>query len=256
MAFALEKYVELLKEVRSKGYHLLPIRAYFENPEPPFVLLRHDVDRFAERAKEMALAESSLKICSTYYFRVDQRGHFPAQIMKEISELGHEVGYHYEVVVKAAGDMALAQEIFLDDLRTLRQISKVETVSAHGSPLSKFSNDEILKELNLAKHGLKGDANLNLDFTEMLYITDTGGRFGAKSNRRDHVKGRNLPFEAGPKELATFLAPATEPKVVLSCHPERWPSKLPGIIQQTATDCAVNIAKSLITKMGGQGNAH
>ncbi len=69
------------------------------------VVLRHDVDRLPENALQTAIIEHELDIKGTYYFRVVPES-YNLKIMEEISQLGHEIGYHYEdvdLVVKRKG---------------------------------------------------------------------------------------------------------------------------------------------------------
>ena len=61
--------------------------------------MRHDVDRKPENALKMAEIERQFGIFGTYYFRSTKEV-FKAEIMQEIEKMGHEVGYHYEVLDK------------------------------------------------------------------------------------------------------------------------------------------------------------
>ena len=63
------------------------------------VVLRHDIDRKPMNALRMAELEYELGIQSTYYFRFPCT--FKPEIIRKIRDLGHEVGYHYEVLSKA-----------------------------------------------------------------------------------------------------------------------------------------------------------
>ena len=103
---AYDKYIDAILNVND---NILQFQEYFNlNPKPDnFVLIRHDVDRMPYRALNMAKLESKKGIKSTYYFR-SKKHTFKPKIIKEISSLGHEIGYHYESLSDAKGDMDLA----------------------------------------------------------------------------------------------------------------------------------------------------
>jgi hypothetical protein len=236
----------LLGQLAEHGFRMQPIAAYFEGDSTRHdAFLRHDVDRLPTRALVMAQAESALGIASTYYFRCDRRGRFPARVIERIGALGHEVGFHYECLSRAGGDPELALERFGSELAVLRGMAQVRTVSPHGAPSSAHSNMDFARAIGLAGLDLIGDASL-IDFTAILYITDTGGTFGSPHNRRDRPApgGRILGGPTPPRRLADRLRYHGESRIVLSCHPERWPKGLAGLIQARLLDALINLAKA------------
>ena len=102
--FTLSIYSGLLKALLQAGYHFVTFEEWCTTRETmKTVILRHDVDRKPKRALRMARIESDVGVRSTYYFRSTKEAFIP-EIMKEIEKMGHEVGYHYEVLVKSKGD--------------------------------------------------------------------------------------------------------------------------------------------------------
>jgi hypothetical protein len=73
------------------------------SPESNYIILRHDVDSRPGMALKMAELENRKDICSTYYFRFT-KNIFDPGIIRRVSDLGHEIGYHYEVLSKAGGN--------------------------------------------------------------------------------------------------------------------------------------------------------
>ena len=63
------------------------------------VVLRHDIGRKPKNALRMAELDQKLGIQSTYYFRFPYT--FKPDIIGKIHDLGHEMGYQYEVLIKA-----------------------------------------------------------------------------------------------------------------------------------------------------------
>ena len=243
MAFFLREYAGLLKTLKNRGYSLGPVKDYFEGYTPPFVFLRHDVDRLLARALKMAAAEQALGVSSTYYFRCGKNGDFPFEHIKRIASMGHETGFHYESVARSKGDLHLALEFFERDLASLREKADVKTVTAHGSLLSKFCNVRYSATVDLKRLGLLGEPGVDFDFSRVLYITDTGGVFGSSSNLRDWSNGKNLREPKTPSELGEMLSPQLEPVVLINSHPERWASSYAGLIQANLMDFFINLAK-------------
>lgn len=253
MAHRLSVYHKLLEELLAAGYRLHPIRDYFRSPpEPPVVYLRHDVDRIPSRAVDMAKLEAALGVCSTYYFRCDRRMCFPERVMREIAGLGHEIGFHYESLSRIRGDRAAALALFERELAACRAIAPVSTVSPHGAPLAASSNMEFTASIDADCSSLLGDAT-KMDFTEMLYVTDTGGTFGSPYNLRDRPEGRCLTKPVPPPCLTEWVVALGTNSLTLSCHPERWPLCMPGLMQAQCFDAAANAAKTLSRRFRQSG---
>lgn len=246
MAYRLRRYLALIDCLRQKGYALGPLRGYFEGVEAPFVFLRHDVDRLPGRAVAMAREEAARGLRASYYFRCRRRGGFPDAAVRAVSALGHEVGFHYECLARERGDAEAAFGRFRRELAQLRELAEVRTAAAHGSPLSRFDDRELLSDERLAACDLAGDAYRSIDHAAVLHLTDSGGHFGAELNLRDRVEGRQLPGRFGPEGLARALDPAVEPLAVLSCHPERWPQGPAGLCQAQLADGGAGLAKRLL----------
>lgn len=243
MAFSLDDYTALLLELRAAGYGLGPVCAWWDGTAAPFIFLKHDVDRLPGRAVRMAHAERRHGIASTYYFRCDRHQRFPREEIREIAALGHETGFHYESVSRARGNLERARDLFERELASLREIAPVRTVAAHGSPLSRHSNMGQSADMDLERLGLLGEPCAHIDFSRVVYITDTGGVFGSPCNVRDRVQGRNWDRPAPPAVIARMLRPAEFQLILMNTHPERWPSGGAGLLQARLTDQLANLAK-------------
>lgn len=243
MAYALRDYLQMLVRLRERGYCLARVRDYFCPPSPhraATIYLKHDVDRWPARAVQMAHAEAAIAAPATYYFRCDSCGQFPSAAIRSVLELGHEIGFHYECLSRERGVVAAALARFGRELSSLRAIGPVATIAAHGAPLSAVSNMDFARGLNLKRLALLGDAILGVDFRSVLYITDSGGVYGSRSNRRDWSPGLNLREPTPPRALAEQLDPLRQPLAMISSHPERWPQSRLGVIQATTGDAIVN----------------
>jgi len=139
MDFTLKMYKKLLQTFLDKDYHIFSFNQFIllnsptsplinssthQLPNSPTLILRHDVDRMPQNALKMAKLEHELGITSTYYFRTIPQTLKP-DIIKEISDMGHEIGYHYENMAKCNGNFEMAIEDFKNNLCKLREIAPI-----------------------------------------------------------------------------------------------------------------------------------
>ena len=129
----------------------------------------------------MAKLEHKLGITSTYYFRTIPQTLKP-DIIKEISDLGHEIGYHYETMdtvnekfkmnnLKFKSDeerIDEAYKLFCENLEQLRKLYPVKTICMHGSPRSTFDNRDIWKKYNYKDLGIVGEPYFDIDYNEVF----------------------------------------------------------------------------------------
>ena len=99
--FSLKHYFDVL--VSLKNEYAIGTLKEFERlkKSKKFIILRHDVDFSLEYALELAKKESEHKIRSTYFVLFNGEYYNPfdnknSKIIKEISDLGHEIGLHYD----------------------------------------------------------------------------------------------------------------------------------------------------------------
>ena len=81
---------------------------------------------------------------------------------------------HYECLDKAIGNIDKAALILKKDLKRIRQLVPVNTISMHGNPLTKFDNRDIWKKYKLSDFSLHGEVYLSMDFEKVMYYSDTG----------------------------------------------------------------------------------
>jgi hypothetical protein len=96
--FTLKHYVQLLQYLKSK-YKVVPFCEFSEKIDH-CLILRHDIDYSLPAALKMAHIEKNLGIRSTYFVLVtkqlyDIRLDSNSNLLRQISNLGHEIGLHY-----------------------------------------------------------------------------------------------------------------------------------------------------------------
>tara|TARA_B100000315_G_scaffold41491_1_gene36399 strand:+ start:19837 stop:20637 length:801 start_codon:yes stop_codon:yes gene_type:complete len=250
--FTLKKYKELCGSIIHSGYRIVMVERYFSQSNLPdnFVILRHDVDRKPGHAETMASIENDMGIKSTYYFRKNSPV-FKPKIIKHISQMGHEIGYHYEVLDKAKGDIKKAYLIFREELEMFRDIVDIKTVSMHGNPFTRWTNSDFWKKNDLADFNLIGEASFSTKNNNILYFTDTGRNWDPlKYNIKDFIStnSKMINIKAQKTDDLIDLISKSNSKfpLYLSVHPNRWNDNTLSWVLQFVEDYLVNQLKCVV----------
>jgi hypothetical protein len=251
MDFTIGKYRELCATIAKSKYTALTFNQYFSLKTIPekFIILRHDVDRKPENALKMAELENAFGITATYYFRMKEEV-FKPEIIKKIANMGHEIGYHYEVLDKAGGDLEKAIIIFEEELKEFRNICNVKTVCMHGNPLSKWVNKDLWKKHDFSDFGIIGEPYLSIDYTKVIYLTDTGRRWNSKFSVKD-VVGANSQINEKIKstdDVIRMINKADSEQMCVLAHPERWSDGFGAWLKELAWQNVKNVGKAILVK--------
>lgn len=222
--FTITIYKDLLRAFIDEGYSFQTYRDFIKSPKEKVIILRHDVDDRNSHSFLFAQIQKELGIQGTYYFRVVPES-FDAKMMKEMEEMGHEIGLHYEEMDLANGNVKIAFELFVSHLKMFREIVKVETICMHGSPKSKFDNKDIWGSYQYRDLQLIGEPYFDLDIKEVFYLTDTGMMWdGHKYSIRDKMRGQNdeLQFHSTQQIISAIQKGAFPAKCMMNFHPQRW----------------------------------
>jgi hypothetical protein len=219
--FTVKIYKLLLDTLLRQGFSFQTFSYYIEKAGSKTIILRHDVDKLPFNSLKFARIQAEMGIYGTYFMRITPEA-FNEEIIREISALGHEVGYHYEDFVfasqklkvksKKSGDELrsdlhdlydlqdkgrlekvladIAIETFAINLQKLRKLAPVKTICMHGSPTSRWDSRLLWKYYYYRDFGIIGEPYFDIDFDRVLYLTDTGRRWdGAYVSIRDKVTG-------------------------------------------------------------------
>ena len=238
-------YSILCKNLRQNGYDTITVRDYLESPASGrFAIMRHDVDRTIKNALKMAELENRLGIRSTYYFRYPYT--FEPEIIKKIGGLGHEIGYHYEVLSKARGDYGLAIRLFESELEKIRKIADVKTICMHGYPLSKYDNRHIWNKYCFRDFGIIGEAYLSFR-GDAAYLSDTGRTWSSKNKIRDFMPGyKSKDIATTTDNLIRALNKGNTGNLYILAHPERWGYTRIDGFSGYLRDLVVNAGKKML----------
>lgn len=241
MDFTLAKYTELLKALKCYGFD--------------YLCLRHDVDLNPSNSLRTALIEAESGMYGIYYFRAVPES-WDEAIIRQIADLGHEIGYHYESLTTCNGDIDAAYADFCKNLETLRQIVPVKSICMHGSPRSPFDSKDIWKKYDYHTLGIENEPYLDTDFSQVFYLTDTGRRWdGYKVSVRDKIPQyqdqwtrSGLTFHS-TDDIIKGLGKGIIPKrLMLTVHPQRWNPFGPAWCKELLLQNAKNIVKRALIK--------
>lgn len=240
--FTFDHYGRLLDAALDSGYTFYTVEEYVTRPEPddPYIVVRHDVDRKVGTARSMARTEAERDIPTTYYFRTST---FSPETAAEVSELGHEVGYHYEDFVKTRGDFEAAHERFARNLAHFREHADIATVCPHGSPLSPHHNLDMWRgEYGIEKYDLTAEAYLSVDTAsddpaKPSYVSDTGRDWSTTITDYGRISTTDDLIDAIESDGCERL--------YLLVHPGRWSRSPAEQLQRVAWDIAAEAGKSV-----------
>jgi len=249
--FTLPKYLQLCRCILDFHYRVLTVADFCTEKDrlggQPVVILRHDVDRRPFNALRMAQIEAQVGIRSTYYFRAKAHTLKP-DIVLQIARLGHEIGYHYESVSDARGNMDQAIRDFENNLKKLRMLVPVKTICMHGRPFSRWDNRDLWGKYDYKAFGLIGEPYLSIDYSNIEYLSDTGRSWSSdRFNLRDKVSSNSNLRVHSTMELMRVLSTGEYNTFLIQCHPERWANGLVQWIWSFASDWGSNYSKLFLS---------
>lgn len=256
MDFTRKTYSQLIRSLKARGYAFITYAEYCAGARPErFVILRHDVDLLPGHSLCIARLEAGEGARASYYFRAVPES-WDEAVIREISRLGHELGYHYESLTSCRGDVDAAYADFCRNLEALRKLVPVNTVCMHGSPRSPYDSKDIWKKYELAALGLSGEPYLTTDFSHLLYLTDTGRRWdGYKVSVRDKIEafqGRweraGWSFHTTQQILDALEKDLLPAGLMITTHPQRWNDFGPGWVKEYILQHLKNIVKRFIVR--------
>ena len=253
--FTIQKYSQFCEILKSPSCQVMTVRQFLEMGQPRdfIVVLRHDVDRSLRSAIQMARLEADYGIRATYYVRMTRQVFRQSEIRK-LSQLGHEVGYHYEVLSKSKGNTTRAIALFEKELEQIRRVVPVDTISMHGSPVSPWKNLDLWKIYEYKNYDLLGEIYLTIDYSNIYYFTDTGRSWNSERyNIRDHVNSLKPSRKIHTTDhLIRFLMEKQNVPVLVNTHPNRWSGSCSAWFMSALTDGFINRLKWMISLLYGR----
>ncbi len=137
----------------------------------------------------------------------------------------------------------------------------------HGSPLSKYDNKLLWKYYNYRDFGIIGEPYFDVDFSKVLYLTDTGRKWnGEKISIRDKVQSKKIKDKSFKKTFEIIKTaengfpkkPALSPPagraglskgIMFTFHPQRWTDRPYPWIKELVWQNTKNVVKYFLNKV-------
>ena len=124
----------------------------------------------------------------------------------------------------------------------------------HGSPLSKWDNRHIWDHYSYKKMGILGEPYFDIDFTQVLYLTDTSRHWNDfKVIIRDksvRMLPENLHKAFNFHKTQRIIDNAKENKlpsqIMMTIHPQRWSNDMISWTRELIMQSFKNIAKRVV----------
>lgn len=220
-----DSFYYVLKNFQEQNYIIVTFNNSIINDKKleRLLILRHDVDRFPLQTLQMARMEASNNIKATYYFRIIPSV-FKPEIISEVADLGHEIGYHYEDLSLSGGDYKKSIQHFESNLEKLRSFYPVKTICMHGSPLSKWDNKTLWSQYDYKKYGIIADTSLDVDYNKVFYITDNGRAWNRTGvSVRDKVNTHfNIPIRSNSHLIGLINNNELPDNIMINAHPDTF----------------------------------
>jgi predicted glycosyltransferase len=243
--FTISLYNNLIQALQKNGYEFQTLKDFIVQPKQKASMLRHDVDELPYNSLKTAQIEYKSGIKSSYFFRIIPRS-LNETVLKEIAEMGHEIGYHYEDLTLCKGDIDKAYDSFCRNLEKLRKLYPVKTICMHGSPLSRWDSKDIWRKYDYKKLGIIAEPYFDIDFSKVFYLTDTGRCWdGQRFNIRDKITTSfNLSFHSTKDIIHAITTKKLPDQIMFTIHPQRWSNKPLPWIKELLAQNIKNIIKS------------
>jgi hypothetical protein len=227
--FIYSEWNKFCLEVSSK-YNCIRVDEIPNQPlDGSWLSIKHDVETNVKKALKIAKIEKKHNIRATYFIQsylfLDN-----IEILQSISDLGHEVSYHYDVLDSNNGDMNAAIEEFSDTVSKFQKHGfKVDTVCPHGNPLMQRDGWSSNKDFFRSKDVVNLYPNIfdvvvqaeKVIKSEFIYISDAGYEWKLIGNIDNNDIVNNGDVKIGSIDDMIELVDLHK-KVVISSHPHRW----------------------------------
>lgn len=250
--FTYSIYERLLRTMQENGYSCIPYIDFIEKNEryKKAVILRHDVDGKPDHSLEMAKIQYRYGVQGTYYFR-NVSYSYHESIIRQLVDMGHEIGVHYEDLSDFKGNAVKAIARFQHFLEKLRAFYPVRTICMHGSPLSKYDNRWIWRHYSYRDYGIIAEPYFDTDFSKVWYLTDTGrGWNNTRFSIRDKVSSAfNIHVRDTHHLVSQFRSYSLPEQIMINIHPQRWTNQPFEWYKELTVQSTKNIFKLVLNNV-------
>lgn len=191
------------------------------------IILKHDVEVSSQSVLRIASIEREFGLKSIFFYQFDVFKNNIDEAKKLIS-MGHEIGYHYDVLDNNSGDFTKATEEFYKNLEFFNKCGfSISWVCPHGNPtktrLGWNSNKDFFRSADVRQRfSMLKDIVVDFDmlYPNFKYISDAGYKFKeiGEISHNDVLNVNDIPIA----DLACYLQSDPAKSIVISTHPHRW----------------------------------
>ncbi len=233
MIFVYKHWEEFCRALREHGLCSVPAREAGRNATTPYLVLKHDVETRVESAYRMAEIEHRYGHRGSYYVQAYLlRDKNNITLLRRMTEMGHEISYHYDVMDACRGDLDAAISEFEVNKELFEENGfPLKTVCQHGNPVVErvgytSNRDFFRSERVRALYPELSDIMVNfaeMHATTYAYYSDAGRQF-----KRIYDPLTNDLFDSSDKDIpyTTFHslleALCAKENAIVSTHPHRY----------------------------------
>ncbi|MFB6317448.1 hypothetical protein [Saccharicrinis sp. FJH54] len=253
MDFNLKTYQQLLNALVQAGYDFQVFSDFIATEKAKTVTLRFDSEKNLRNTLYIAEILHEFNIRGTFYIRILKELNLKG-IIEKLKSLNHEIGYHYDDLTESGGNFSKAIDRFKSNLSLLRTNAPVKTIVAEGAPLSKYDNRSLWQTYDYHDYGITGEPYFDVDFSKVLYLTDTGRRWdGYKVSVRDKIpehqerwEREGLVFHSTKDIIKAIQQDRLPDRIMFTFHPQRWHSSFIPWLKELILQRAKNVVKRIL----------
>ena len=229
-----KKYIDFCEIICRTGipqYNVMEYLNIYKQSKQQCIIIKHDVEDKPIKALEIANIESKYGIKATYYIHsYFLKNPSYIKIFLKIQSLGHEIGYHFDVLDNNDGIYQKAKNEFIEALFMFKNSGfNVKTVCPHGNPLKirvgYSSNKDFLQDENIRKNftnivDVYNDLPHIVD-REYLYLSDAGYAYKyCVANNKDSYRTEKWTSIQGLEEINNLIEAGKS--MLISIHTHRY----------------------------------
>lgn len=256
MDFTIQTFETFIQSLKNNGYEFQIFSEFLNAQKNKVVTLRFDSEKKLRNTLYIAAILHKYNIKGTFYIRILNKLNLK-RVIERLSSLNHEIGYHYDDLSESKGDSEKAIKRFKTNLAYLRNITPVKTIVAEGAPLSKHDNRTLWQTHSYHDYGIIGEPYFDVDFSKVLYLTDTGRRWdGYKVSVRDKIpehqerwEREGLVFHSTKDIIRAIKEDKLPDKIMFTFHPQRWHALFLPWLKELILQRVKNVVKRIIVLM-------
>ena len=122
----------------------------------------------------------------------------------------------------------------------------------HGRAFSKWDNRLLWKEFNYRDYDIIGEPYFDIDFSKVLYLTDSDRKWNSKTRIFDkefNTDKKNKSFNSTNEIIKAAKEGRLPDKIMMTFHPQRWHDSVIPWMKELVMQSAKNQVKRVLLRM-------